>query len=101
MAPRPFVAQLKFVADANRGVDVRRTEVAAGDAVVHAAVPGAEVGVEVQVEPVVRVKGKGLEAAAASAARRRRAARLLAGAVGVLMITVVGRGQVEVRNDGV
>ena len=59
----------KFVANANRRVDVRGVEVAAGHAVVHAAVHGAQVSVEVLVEIVVGVEGKGLEAAAAGALR--------------------------------
>ena len=67
----------------------------------HAAVHGAKIGIEVLVEPVVSIEGKGLETAAASAMRSGRATRLRAGAVGVLSIAVVSRRQVEVRNDGV
>src|SRR3984957_2076844 len=84
----------EFVAHAGGGVDVRRGQIAAGHAVVHAAVHGAEVSVEVLVEVVVSVEGKGLEAAAANAVRGSRAAGLLAGAVGVLIVAVVGHGQI-------
>src|ERR1700722_3731975 len=89
----------ELAAQADGGVDVGRGQVAAGHAVVHAAVHGAEVSVEVLVEVVVSVEGKGLEVAAANAVRGSRAAGLLAGAVGVLIVAVVGHGQIEVRND--
>ena len=69
----------EFVAHTNGGVDVGRVKVAARHAIVDAAVHGAQVSVEVLVEVVVGIEGKGLEATAAGAIHRRRAAGLLAG----------------------
>jgi len=91
----------KFVAHADGGIDVSGVDVAAGHTFAHPAVHGADVSVEVHVESVVGVEGKGLETSAASAVCGCRAARLSSGAVGILMSTVIGRGQLEVGNDGV
>src|SRR5258708_16472254 len=91
----------KLVADADRGIDVVRLDVGAGHAIMHGAVHRAEIRIEVPVEPVVGIEGKGFEAAAASAVRNGRATRLASAAVGVLMISVVSCGQIEVGADRV
>src|ERR1700683_3385968 len=91
----------ELVAHANGGVDVVRGEVAAGHSVMHAAVHGAHVSVEVLGKPVVGVEGDSVEASAAGAGRGRSAACLLPGAIRTLMVPVIRRGQIEVRSDTV
>src|ERR1700683_4701565 len=91
----------ELVAHANGGVDVVRGEVAAGRSVMHAAVHGAHVSVEVLGEPVVGVEGKSVQASAAGAVRDSRAVCLFPGAIRTLMVAVICRGQVEVRTDAV
>src|ERR1700684_2760536 len=76
----------KLVADAKRGIDVGRLQIAAGHTIVHAAVHDAHVYVEVLVEAVVGIERKRLKAAAASAMCNGHATGLASGAVGVLSI---------------
>jgi len=96
-----FASHLELVAHANRRVDIGRVDVAARQTVVHPAVHRADVGVEVRIESVVGVEGKGLEASTAGGVRGCGATCLRSCAEGILMNAVVGRGEVEVVNDGV
>src|SRR5580704_17396475 len=92
----------KLVTHADRGVHVGGVEsVAAGQAIVHAAVHDARVRIEVVIEEVVGIEGERLETSAAGAVRGGIAAGNLAGAVGILLDAIVRSRQVEIRYDRV
>src|ERR1700722_3317730 len=86
---------------ADGGVDVVRLEgIAIGDAVVYAAPHGAGIAVEALGEGINRVQRDRVEGAAAVSGLIGAASGIGARRIGVLMVAVVCRRQIQSRQDG-
>src|SRR5450631_2264984 len=94
-------SQLELIAKADGRGHVGHMQVAAGQPVMHVCKHDAGVSIETLGQPIVGVERNIIESAAAGTGLSARAAGISAGSVGILMITVVRRGQVEIRYDRV